>query len=129
MRDYIPKSCELPDDLARQVYWLVKDYDRMKLEYDNAIWNSPGPPDGQPRGNNTGDPTAREAIKRAELFKKIQAIEQSKLEIPEPYRNGIWNNILYRTPYLVGVTGPDRTTFWKHKSKFFYKVAERLYWI
>ncbi|MCO7121928.1 hypothetical protein NIA71_08185 [Ihubacter massiliensis] len=126
MRDYIPKSCELPDNLARQVYWLVKDYDRMKLEYDNAIWDSPGPPDGQPRGGNTSDPTSKEAIKRAELFKKIQAIEQSKLEIPEQYREGIWNNIVHRTPYPI-IAG--RTTWWTYKTKFLRKVAEKLYWI
>lgn len=126
MRDYIPKSCGLPDNLANQVMWLIRDYERMKLEYDNAIWDSPGPPDGQPRGSNTSDTTSKEAIKRAELFKKIQAIEQSKLEIPEQYREGIWNNIVYRTPY-PSIAG--RTTWWTYKTKFLCKVAEKLYWI
>lgn len=79
MRNYIPKSCGLPDELANQVIWLVKDYDRMKAEYDNTIWNSPAHPDGQPRGRNSGDPTSREAMKRAELSRKLQAIEQAKL--------------------------------------------------
>ena len=126
MRAYIPKSCGLPDNVASQVYWLVKDYERMKLEYDNAIWDSPGPPDGQPRGNNTGDPTEREGMKRAELSKKLQAIEQAKLEIPEQYREGVWNNILYKTPYPI-IAG--RTTWWTYKTKFLRRVAEKLYWI
>ncbi len=126
MRDYIPKSCGLPDNLANQVMWLVRDYERMKLEYDNAIWDSPGPPDGQPRGNNIGNPTEREGLKRAELFKKLQAVEQSKLEIPEQYRSGVWNNLLYKTPYP---SAADRTTYWRHKARFMRRVAEKMLWI
>lgn len=124
MRDYIPKSCALPDELARQVLWIVRDYDRMKQEYDNAIWDSPGPPDGQPRGSDTGAPTERGGIKRAELSKKLHAIEQSKLEIPEMYREGVWNNILYKTPYPYGA---NRTTYWRQKALFLRRVAEKLF--
>lgn len=78
MRDYYLKNSDMPEDLYRQTLWMIKGYDRMKTEYDNAIWDSPEPPDGQPRGSNTGDPTSREGLKRAELFRKLQAIEQAK---------------------------------------------------
>lgn len=126
MRNYIPKSYGLPDELANQVIWLVKDYDRMKLEYDNTIWDSPDPPDGQPRGSNNSDPTSREALKRAELFRKLQAVEQAKLMIPEVYRKGVWNNLLYRTPYP---NDASRKTYWSYKSGFLYKVAENMNWV
>lgn len=126
MRDYVPKSCGLPDALANQVIWLVKDYDRMKTEYDEAIWDSPDPPDGQPRGNNNSDPTSREAMKRAELFRKLQAVEQARLAIPEVYRDGVWRNVLYRTPYPKDAS---RKTYWSHKSGFLYKVAENMCWV
>ena len=126
MRNYVPKSCGLPTELANQVIWLVKDYDRMKTEYDEAIWDSPDPPDGQPRGNNNGDPTSREAMKRAELFRKLQAVEQARLAIPEVYRDGVWNSVLHKTPYPRNA---DRTTYWREKSKFMRRVAENMFWI
>ncbi len=125
MRDYVPKSCGLPTAIGNQVLWLVKDYDRMKTEYDNAIWDSPGPPDGQPRARNNADPTSREAMKRAVLFQKIEAVEQAKLEIPEEYREGVWNNLLYKTPYPQNA---DRVTYWREKSKFMRRVAQNMLW-
>lgn len=126
MRDYIPKSCGLPNNLANQVMWLIRDYERMKVEYDNAVGDSPGPPDGQPRGSNTSDPTSREGVKRAELFRKLQAIEQAKLGIPYNYMQGVWDNILYKTPYPET---KERTTWWRYKARFMYKVAENLFWV
>ena len=125
-RNYIPKGCGLPSELAKQVFHLIRDYNRIKEEYDNTIWNSPDPPDGQPRGSNCGDPTSRQAMRRAELARKLQAIEQSKLEIPEEYRNGVWNSVLYNTPYPVNA---DRTTYWRQKARFMRKVAEKMFWI
>lgn len=126
MRDYYLQHSQLPRELYRQVEWLVRDYERLKTEYNNAIWNSPPPPDGQPHGDNTTDLTSKEAIKRAELFKKLEAIEQSKLHIPEEYREGVWNNILYKVPYPKNA---DRTTYWRHKSTFLRSVAEKMFWI
>ena len=125
MRDYYLDT-GIPDTLCRQVVWLIKDYDRLKQEYDNAIWDSPDPPDGQPRGSNNGDPTSREAIKRAEIFKKLQAVERSILEIPECYREGVWNNMIYKIPYP---NNADRTTYWRYKARFIRGVAEKMFWI
>lgn len=127
VRNYLPKSCGLPRALGNQVLWLVKDYARMKEEYDNAIWDSPEPPDGQPRGDNLGDPTSREGLKRAELFRKLQAVEQAKLAIPHPYREGVYNHVAYGVPYPK--EGAHRKTWWEYKIRFIRKVAENMYWI
>lgn len=126
MRDYYLKTSEIPEELYRQTLFMIKDYDRMKEEYDNAIWDSPEPPDGQPRGGNTGDPTSREGMKRAELFRKLQAIEQAKLSLPEDYRDGVWNNVLYKTPYPKSA---HRKTWWQYKTAFILRVARNMYWI
>ncbi|MEG1136388.1 MAG: hypothetical protein RSD65_06275 [Anaerovoracaceae bacterium] len=126
MRDYTLKSYGLTNEIANQVLWLVRDYKRMKTEYNNTIWDSPDPPDGQPRGNSIGDSTSRKAIKMAELFRKLEAIERSKLEIPEQYREGVWNNLLYKTPYPAGA---DRTTWWRQKTRFVHRVAEKMFWV
>lgn len=126
MRDYYLKNSEIPEELYRQTLFMIKDYDRMKEEYDNAIWDSPEPPDGQPRGSNAGDPTSREGLKRAELFRKLQAIEQAKLSLPEEYREGVWNNVLYKTPYPKSA---HRKTWWQYKTAFILRVARNMYWI
>lgn len=126
MRDYYLKTSEIPEELYRQTLWMIKGYDRMKEEYDNAIWDSPEPPDGQPRGSNTGDPTSREGMKRAELFRKLQAIEQAKISIPNDYREGVWNNVLYKVPYP---RAGHRSTWWHHKAAFIRRVAENMYWL
>ena len=126
MRDYYLKTSEIPEELYRQTLFMIKDYDRMKEEYDNAIWDSPEPPDGQPRGSNAGDPTSREGLKRAELFRKLQAIEQAKLSLPEEYRDGVWNNVLYKTPYPKSA---HRKTWWQYKTAFILRVARNMYWI
>lgn len=126
MRDYYLKNSDMPEDLYRHTLWMIKGYDRMKEEYDNAIWDSPEPPDGQPRGGNTGDPTSREGMKRAELFRKLQAIEQAKISIPNDYREGVWNNVLYKVPYPEGA---HRKTWWRYKVAFIKSVARNMYWI
>lgn len=126
MRDYYLKNSDMPEDLYRHTLWMIKGYDRMKEEYDNAIWDSPEPPDGQPRGSNAGDPTSREGLKRAELFRKLQAIEQAKLSLPEDYRDGVWNNVLYKTPYPKSA---HRKTWWQYKTAFILRVARNMYWI
>lgn len=126
MRVYIPKSAKLPDELAMQVIWLVRDYKRLKAEYDNAIGNSPAPSDGQPRGSNISDITAREAIKRAEIFKKIDAIEKAKMEIPEKYRDGVWKKMVYGAPYP---NTAGKATYWRYRNNFMMSIAERLSWI
>ena len=126
MRDYYLKNSDMPEDLYRHTLWMIKGYDRMKEEYDNAIWDSPEPPDGQPRGSNTGDPTSREGLKRAELFRKLQAIEQAKLSLPEDYREGVWNNVLYKVPYP---RAGHRSTWWRYKTAFIRKVAQNMSWL
>lgn len=115
---------QLPHPVRMQVIWLVRDYERMKLEYDNAIWDSPGPPDGQPRGNNTGDPTEREGLKRADIGKRLEAIEQAFNTVPEEYRQGVWDNVVYGAGYPIYA---HRNTYGNHKRRFLYCIAKKLH--
>lgn len=128
-KDYQPKKNNpyyLPRPIYLQVLWLIRDYYRMVEEYDHAIWDSPGPPDGQPRGNNIGDPTEREAARRIVLQDKIAAIEQSLISIPEKYREAIWNNIIHHEKYP---TYYSKNTYSTWRCKFIYSVAKKLYYI
>lgn len=129
MRDYQKTKNNpyiLPQPLYRQVLWLLRDYERLRTEYNNAIGNSPKPPDGQPRGGISFDQTEAEGIKRCELRTKINAIENAYFKIPAEYRKGVWNNAVNYSPYPMDA---DRVTYNRHKQKFIYHVAKNLYWI
>lgn len=129
MRDYQAKKNNpyiLPKPLYMQVLWLIRDYDRMLEEYQGAIDGSPNPPDGQPRGASLVNSTEQKALRRAELWFKIEAIDRALSTIPEEYRRGIWNNIVYWRQYPLDA---GRATYARHKQKFVYRIAKKLHWI
>lgn len=125
-RNYMLKSAELPGHIYAQVMAIVRGYDIMRDEYDSMLQESPNPPDGQPRGGGSTDPTSRDAVRRADIKQKLEAVEQSILSVPEEYRQGVWDNAVYGIPYPLNA---DRTTYWRYKAKFFRKIARRMCWI
>jgi hypothetical protein len=108
-----------------QTLYLIRDYDRLKLEYTCLVDESPAR-DGQPRGNNISDPTGGVAVRMAETAERIKAVEASAALIPEEYRNYILSNVMYmnRLPYFA-----DRSTWSRHRCKFIYYVAKNMKWI
>jgi len=61
-------------------------------------------------GNTAG---RSEKINYTELVKEIKVIEEALLDLPEEYRSGVWNNILFGSPYPIDA---DRTTYGRYKS-------------
>ena len=129
MRDYQPTKNNpyiLPHALYMQVVWLIRDYDRMRDEYESSLEKSPAPPDGQPRGGNNVDSTQEKALTRVNLWTKIEAVDQALNTVPEEYRQGVWNNVVYRVRY------PDDaavSTYRRWKGRFIYQVAKNMFWI
>ena len=120
------KRYGLPTHLYTQVIGVIRDYERLKGEYDRILNQSASPPDGQPKGNNRTDTTSEKGMECAELSKKLKAVEQARYEVPEEYREGVWANTLY------GVRFPadsDRTTYYRHKKIFIKALAKKLKWI
>lgn len=124
--NYVLKSTGLPRYVDAQVKAVLKGYNAMRDEYDNMLQESPDPPDGQPRGSGSTDPTSRAAARRADIKQKLEAVEQSILSIPEEYRQGVWDNAVYGASYPANA---DRTTYWRYKAKFFRRIAKRMCWI
>lgn len=80
--------------------------------------------DGMPRGSGISDPTARKAMNLSDtIMNRIRAIEEAKSDIPTEYMHGVWNNIQYRLPFPADAA---RETYSRYKSKYIYRVAERL---
>lgn len=124
MRDYQPIKNNpyiLPHALYMQVVWLIRDYDRMREEYESSLEKSPAPHDGQPRSGSNVDSTQQKALTRVNLWTKIEAVDQALNTVPEEYQQGVWNNVVYRVRY------PDDAeprTYRRYKSKFIYMVAK-----
>jgi len=102
---------------------LVRDYERLKEQYHDILYESPPPPDGMPRGMRKTDQVERKALRRAVISTELQAVEQALVVVPDEYRRGIWENIAYeiRYPDFTGVR-----TYQRWKQRFLYCIAYNL---
>ena len=123
-KEYQQKSNTLPHTLYMKVIYTVRDYSRMKAEYESIAEASPDPPDGMPKGSGISDPTADKALKLEELGRQIRAVEEGLAIVPEEYRKQIYNNIVYRIPYDIRYT--SYRTYGYHKQKMIATIARSL---
>lgn len=129
MRDYQAQKNNpyyLERTLYRATLAVIRDYDRLRAEYDSILSASPAPPDGMPRSTKISDPTGRDAVRRAEMSRKLRAVEDALSCVPEEYRRGVWESAAYYKRYPDDA---DRTTYWRYKARFIYNVAQNLSWI
>ncbi len=99
--------------------WYIRTYPGLKAQYDAVLTGSPAQ-DGQPKSPMPGDPTAAKAAKLEKLHDDMKPIEDALEFIPEEYRKGIWENIVFRKTY------PDyagRKTWKRWRQRYIYKVA------
>ena len=122
MKDYKPVNW-IEHSLYMRIIYTIRDLDRLKEEHDLIIEESPMPPDGQPRGTGTSDPTFSKANKVLRLHDDIVAVESALQSIPEEYRKGLMRNIINRERFPEYA---DRKTWSKWKRRFIQKVGENL---
>ena len=123
MRDYQRKKDSkylLPTPVYHQVLWQIRDYYRMKDMADAIIDESPGIGDGIPHGSPSPDGVFNKVIRRMDLTRITDIIEGELAKIPEEYRKGVWNNILYYTKFPLDA---DRSTYVRYKSRFIFQIA------
>jgi hypothetical protein len=112
----------LPPNLYRQILYLIKDYDRIRNLWSEEPYAVPNT-DGQPQETDIGDHNFSRTHQRLRLEEDIKAIEQSLLEIPKEYQDGVSNHLKY------GVLFPDcgdRKTWYKYQSMYIYQIAKQL---
>ena len=128
-RDYQRKKGKytLPREVYRQTLWQVRDYHRLKDLYEAVAEERPGPSDGMPRGKGgTSDPTFQKAVKLEHIGRVLAAIDEALALVPPEYRKGVWNSVLYDTPYPFDA---GRATYGRWKSFFVYTIADKLNFI
>lgn len=113
----------LPQNLYRQTLYAIRDYERLKEEYEDIVQGRGIIIDGQPKGTEIGDPTGETAAKLDNLYDRIKAIEAAKETIPKEYIKGVWQSIVYAAPYPHDAS---RNTYGKYRSKLVYEAAKRL---
>jgi len=99
MKDYQQKKLKsyvLPEAVYRQALWAVKDLPRLKSTLERVLLSEGRLPGSSAVSEHTGerdpyekDYTGKEAMERAMLTMKIQAIEDAFFQIPYKYREGI----------------------------------------
>lgn len=116
----------LPHYRYMMVMYVVRGYDAIKEEYHTIADYTPPLRMGMPCGSEKANPTEEKGIRLATLSDELHAIEQALLTIPKEYRQGIMQNIKYRTKYPAFA----HYNTWQHnKQKFAHAVAKGLKYI
>lgn len=125
MRNYQRKKnnpYKLPHNLYMRMLYLVRDYERIKSERSDILYNSPAL-DGQPH-SGLSNPTETKGIKLAMLDTECSAVEKALSNIPQEYRKGIMDNICYGSPYPYTA---HRNTYSYWRTKLLNTIAKNLY--
>jgi len=106
-----------------RVLYIIRDYDRMKDEYQEILQLSPPALTGVPGSRELTDPTGDKAIRLAMISGEMHAVDQALKKIPREYRQGVKRNVMYGSWYPKDA---DARTYRRWKQRFMYWVAEKL---
>ncbi len=136
----------LPNDLKMQCIAIVRSYERMAQRYhklqEEIAYESPEPPDGQPRGNGVGDSCFHKAMRLMELDKAVfvtemRAVEQAKLHIGDDIvsdierkklTEAIWDSCIEGRNFIFEYRAlcVSKSNFYERRRKFLYEIAKNL---
>lgn len=115
---YGNRGYKLPPDVQKRARWLIKDYPRIKMQYEEMLYSSPES-DGQPRGTKISDPTGDTAVMLSAYTDDIRAVEKALKALPAEYAGVIYRHIVYGKPYASYAN--EKT--WKHWTQVFYYLV------
>lgn len=115
----------LPHDLYMQVIYAIRGYDRLKRERGDILAGNRSADDGMPKSPTPGDPVAEKATKLAAISSKIDAIDRAIARVPQEYRQGVLDNVMYRDRWPV--SSPAHLNTWsKWRTRFIFWTAQNL---
>lgn len=136
MRDYQPKKCdkdiEVPSTVYNRVIDFIRDFERIKNEYDEILLRIGGYSleGGGGGGGIKNSPTEAAAFRRIEKWKgDIEAMERAIKIVPKEYRQAIISKCLYDRYGVHGVYYASERTLRRWKMLFIYKLAVELDYI
>jgi len=116
----------LPHNVYMMMNFLIRDYDRLKEQYESDIAYKPPVLDGTPGGNAITKPVENVTMALLNKHKELHAIETALEIIPEEYRRPVLLNITARRRYPPHAA---ISTYSRYKQAFIYKVAKLLDYI
>ncbi|MBR3705818.1 MAG: hypothetical protein IKM19_02505 [Firmicutes bacterium] len=134
MNDYQQKKLKsyvMPQPVYRQALWAVKDLDRLKIRlkelkadaYVLGGYDMTMPAAGYGTGR-VCDSTGSKAVEIAHLSRRIEAIENALMQVPERYREGIMARMTQDDPYNEETAHINSWRRWQQV--FLYYVAHNL---
>jgi len=134
IRDYLPKSYNLPRWAYRIVIETIRGYDDMvramkDVEYDE-IFSGAGPVVMMSKNRGVSRPTESKTIRiikrNKEFEQKTKAIEQALIYFEQCDRDVILNNIKYQAPLRYPWETERNSTLGRRKRILVLMVAENL---
>lgn len=116
----------LPGNMYMQTIYQIRDYYRLKEEAERILVESADPPDGQPKGKDIVSDPERKVMRRERLIRIIDIIDNAKAMLPEEYRQGVWNNVMYHDAFPADAA---RATYGNYKSLFVYAIAREIFFL
>lgn len=127
MKDYQPKKSKylMPQDAYNTTLWIIRGYYRFVdlIKYEADTRGAIRYDKDNIQSSNDVDITFKAAVKIADSREKVRAIDSALSDIPEEYRRGIWENILYHNRYPHDAA---ERTYKTYRARFIYSVAYNL---
>lgn len=101
MRDYQTNRSKsiLPNAVYRKTIWQIRDYNRLKENLKDRLEESKGSQEVGGKTNRPSSPVETKAIKRERDRDIVSAIDRALETIPQEYRTGVWQSVMYNAPY------------------------------
>lgn len=121
MREYQTlKEKILPKDVYMTTLHMIRGYYRRKENLQDIIDESPDPNQPHVSGGMPGSPTESKALQRERDRDIVAAIDRALSCIPQEYRHGVWQKVMYNAPYPHDA---NVKTYSKYKSEFVIRAA------
>ncbi len=116
------------DYLYRENVYFIRQYPEYK-QLLNAEQDNPGQSNESVKSGRIGRPTEAKAMQHISMEavrKKMQIIQDAIATVPEAYRKGVFNHVVYQTAYCDKLYHYANINTWKRwTQKFVYEVAVR----
>lgn len=113
----------IENDIWKITLATIRGYYRRKENLQDAIDEQPDPRQPHVKGGEKGSQTEAKAMKRERDRDVVAAIDRALESIPEEYRHGVWQKVMYNSPY------PDDAapnTYTRYKAEFVIRASKYL---
>lgn len=113
----------LPRAVYMKTVYQIRDYHRLKENLQDTLDEQPAPRQPSVSGTKKGSVVETKAIKRERDRDIVKGIDEAIETIPEEYRHGVWQAVMYNSPYPEDAA---LSTYSRYKAEFIVMVAYNL---